>query len=148
MKRWNGHESLVWFITTYKNSNWCGHLLNLEEISPRMHLCLGKLITEILWVLLTSLRPFVAVKKKCENEEEGLECRAGGVLLMRVQMVNLPRVLLYASDGWVITADRGEPHQSPCPPTLSLGMMRSSEPCFKNTFPAQRRHDIPFRITV
>merc|ERR1712035_145274 len=27
-------------------------------------------------------------------------------------------------------------HQSPCPPTLSLGMMRSSEPCFRNTFPA------------
>lgn len=27
-------------------------------------------------------------------------------------------------------------HPSPCPPTLSLGMMRSSEPCLRNTFPA------------
>lgn len=27
--------------------------------------------------------------------------------------------------------------QSPCPPTLSLGMRRSSEPCFRNTFPAK-----------
>lgn len=26
--------------------------------------------------------------------------------------------------------------QSPCPPTLSLGIRRSSEPCFRNTFPA------------
>lgn len=45
-------------------------------------------------------------------------------------------------------ADGEEPHQSPCPPTLSLGMMRSSEPCFKNTFPAQRRHDAALGITV
>lgn len=64
MKWWNGHESLVWLIITYKNSNCCGHLLNLGGKSPRMHLCLGKLITEILWVQLTSLRSFVAVKKE------------------------------------------------------------------------------------
>lgn len=32
--------------------------------------------------------------------------------------------------------DKEKQHQSPRPPTLSLGMMRSSEPCFKNTVPA------------
>lgn len=32
--------------------------------------------------------------------------------------------------------DEEKQHQSPCPPTLSLGMRRSSEPCFRNTFPA------------
>ncbi len=35
-------------------------------------------------------------------------------------------------------------HQSPCPPTLSLGMMRSSEPCFRNTFPAKTRDRSPY----
>lgn len=33
--------------------------------------------------------------------------------------------------------DKEKQHQSPRPPTLSLGMMRSSEPCFKNTVPAK-----------
>lgn len=150
MKRWNGHESLVWFILTYKNSNCCGHLLTLGEISPRMHLCRGKWITEILWRLLTSLQSFVAVKKKCVSEQEGLECK------LRVSR-------WWGSRWWIFhvlwfyctlltvessPADGEEPHQSPCPPTLSLGMMRSSEPCFKNTFPAQRRRDIALRITV
>lgn len=74
--------------------------------------------------------------------------RAEGVLLMRVQMVNLPRVVVLLLTVESSPADGEEPHQSPCPPTLSLGMMRSSEPCFRNTFPAQRRHDIALRITV
>jgi len=34
--------------------------------------------------------------------------------------------------------DREEQHQSPRPPTRSLGMMRSSEPCFRNTLPATK----------
>lgn len=52
---------------------------------------------------------------------------------------------IYAMDsaaGVITTSTRENQHQSTCPPTLSLGMMRSSEPCFKNTFPAdtgQRR---------
>lgn len=33
--------------------------------------------------------------------------------------------------------DKEKQHQSPRPPTLSLGMMRSSEPCFKNTVPVK-----------
>lgn len=39
-------------------------------------------------------------------------------------------------------------HQSPCPPTLSLGMMRSSEPCFRNTFPATQDRERHIKITV
>lgn len=144
--KWSGGtgRSRDWRIVTYKDSNRCGRLLNLGKISPRMHLCLGKLITEILWVQLTSLRSFVAVKKETWEWTRGARVQGDGVLLMRARMVNRPRavVLLYASDGWVIGAAGEEPHQSPRPPTLSLGMMRSSEPCFKNTFPAQetRRH--------
>lgn len=39
---------------------------------------------------------------------------------------------------WVshYAVNKEKQHQSPCPPTLSLGMMRSSEPCLRNTFPA------------
>lgn len=44
--------------------------------------------------------------------------------------------------------DKERPHQSPCPPTLSLGMMRSSEPCFKNTFPANTGHSVISKITL
>lgn len=140
------HPRVVRLIYSHiqKNSNCCGRLLNLA----------GKYLPGCIcaWVnklprssggLLTSLQSFVAIKKKHETCEwtRGSRERAEGVLLMRAEMVNLPRVavLLYASDGWVIPADGEEPHQSPCPPTLSLGMMRSSEPCFRNTFPAQRK---------
>lgn len=34
---------------------------------------------------------------------------------------------------------------SPRPPTLSLGMMRSSEPCFRNTFPVKTRRRVTLR---
>lgn len=63
MKRRNGHESFVTFNVAHKKSNCCCHLLKLGKGSPRMHLCLGELITGILWVRLTSLPAFVAVKK-------------------------------------------------------------------------------------
>lgn len=141
MKRWNGHGSLVWFIVSYKKkkNNCRSRLLNLGEIFPRMHLCLGTSITDILWV---PLRSFVAVKKK-KSGEEGLYCELTTscwlwsrwwIWALWFDCTFLP--------GWVTAADEEEPHQSPCPPTLSLGMMRSSEPCFKNTFPAKTRHDI------
>lgn len=53
-------------------------MLNVGEISPRMHLCLRTFITQILRVPLASLRSFVAVKQDCGSEEEGLRTSCVG----------------------------------------------------------------------
>lgn len=124
-----------------------------------MHfLCLCIFIT--LWVLQMSLQSFDAdtltEKNTSENEEAGsMHVSILSIFIFVLMWVTVSRGLEKNRWGiswvsnviwffWVshYTVSEEKRHQSPCPPTLSLGMMRSSEPCFRNTFPVTQDRDL------